>query len=90
MQPSVRRGTRMFTEYIDAAMQHAVYEWLEEDGLWYAEIPPLQGVWAAAPTREELPAELRSVLEGWIELGLQFGDPIPEIDGVSVTPKPVR
>ena len=71
----------MLTDYIEAAMRHATYEWLEEDGVWYAEIPSLPGVWASAPNREELPAELRSVLEGWIALGLAEGDPLPVLDG---------
>ncbi len=79
----------MLTDYIAAAMRHATYEWLEEDGVWYAEIPPLPGVWASAPTREELPAELQSVLEGWIALGLKMNDPIPAIDGVGISFEPV-
>ncbi len=72
----------MLTSYINAAMRHATYEWLAEDGVWYAEIPPLPGVWASGPTRGAVEEELRSVLEGWVLLGLQMGDPIPEIDGV--------
>jgi predicted RNase H-like HicB family nuclease len=59
----------MLTDYIRAAMRYATYEWLEEDGVWYAEIPPLPGVWASAATREELPTELQSVREGWIARG---------------------
>ena len=75
----------MLTTYIEAAMRHATYEWLEEDGIWYAEIPPLPGVWASAPPREKLPVELRSVLEGWIALGLRMNDPLPIIDGIGIT-----
>ena len=74
----------MLTAYIQAAMLRATYEWLEEEGVWYAEIPSLPGVWASAATREELPAELQSVLEGWIVLGLKMHDPLPVIDGVSL------
>jgi predicted RNase H-like HicB family nuclease len=79
----------MLTEYIRAAMRHATYEWLEEDHLWYGEIPPLPGVWASAASRADLPAELQSVLEGWLVLGLSRGDPIPTIDGVSLAFAPV-
>ncbi len=75
----------MLTDYIRAAMRHATYEWLPEDGLYYAEIPELSGVWASAPTREELPAELQLVLEGWIALGLSMNHPLPAIDGLTVT-----
>ena len=42
----------MLTTYIQAAMQHATYEWLPEDGLYYAEIPELPGVWATSSERE--------------------------------------
>ena len=79
----------MLTDYIQAAMRHATYEWIEEDGVWYAEISPLPGVWASAPTREDLPAELQSVLEGWIALGLKMNDPLPAIDGVRISFEPV-
>ena len=75
----------MLTDYIRAAMRHAAYEWLPEDGLYYAEIPEMPGVWASAPTREELPAELQSVLEGWIALVLSMNHPLPAIDGLTVT-----
>lgn len=75
----------MLTRYIEAAMRHATYEWIEADGVWYASIPPLPGVWASAATREGLPAELQSVLEGWIALGLRMNDPLPAIDGVGLT-----
>ncbi len=66
-------------------MRHATCEWLPEDGLYYAEIPEMPGVWASAPTREELPAELQSVLEVWIALGLSMNHPLPAIDGLTVT-----
>ncbi len=75
----------MLTKYIQAAMRHAAYEWIEEDRVWYASIPPLPGVWASADSREELPDELQSVLEGWIALGLRMNDPLPAIDGISLT-----
>ena len=47
--------------------------------------PPLPGVWASADSREELPDESQSVLEGWIALGLRMDDPLPAIDGISLT-----
>jgi predicted RNase H-like HicB family nuclease len=50
----------MLTAYIQAAMRHARYEWLPEDGLYYAEIPELPGVWATSPERDDVPAALRA------------------------------
>jgi predicted RNase H-like HicB family nuclease len=77
----------MLTEYINAAMRHARYEILPEDGGYYGEIPELPGVWANADTLEACREELREVLEDWIALGLAQGSPIPPIDGVAITIK---
>lgn len=70
-------------------MRHATYEWLPDDGIYYAEIPKLPGVWASAATREELPAALQDTLEGWIALGLALHHPIPAIDGLTISVAPV-
>lgn len=72
----------MLTDYIAAAMKRAKYDVLEGDEGFWGEIPGFQGVWANADTLEECRDELQSVLEGWIIIGLQFGDPLPEIDGI--------
>ena len=71
-------------EYVDAAMRHAQLQWLPDDGLWLADfdVSGLEGAFAAQPTREWALAELREVLEGWLELSVEDGDPIPEIDGL--------
>jgi predicted RNase H-like HicB family nuclease len=79
----------MLTEYIAAAMKRATYEILEEDGTYYGEIPECPGVWANAETSEDCRRELQEVLEGWIILGLQHGDPIPELDGINLTSEPI-
>ena len=76
----------MLTDYIAAAMRLAEYKMLEDDTYW-GEIPPLQGVWANADSLKECEEELESVLEDWITLGLRFGDPMPEIDGVKLSTK---
>lgn len=73
----------MLTEYIDAAMRHATYEILE-DGTYYGEVPELQGVFANQKTLEECRTELKSVLEGWILLGLQLGHPLPIVDEIDL------
>lgn len=71
----------MLTAYIQAAMQHATYEWLPEDELYYADIPELAGVWATSPSRDDLPAALQETLEGWIALGISLHQSIPPITG---------
>jgi len=67
---------RVLTEYIQAALDRAEYEKLE-DGTYYGEIPGLQGILANAATLEACRGQLREVLEDWILLGLRLGHPLP-------------
>jgi predicted RNase H-like HicB family nuclease len=71
----------MLTSYIRAAMRHARYEIVEDDGSFYGEIPSISGVWANGKTLENCREELESVLEGWVLLSIAGHSPIPEIDG---------
>lgn len=73
----------MLTDYIRAAMKHAEYEILK-DGTFYGTIPGFEGVFANQANLEECRNELQSVLEDWILLGLQFGDPMPVVDGLTL------
>ena len=74
----------MLTAYIQAALAKAKYEIIEEDGLIYGAIPETPGVWAQAETLEACRAELQSVLEDWILVGLRLGDPLPPLDGIDL------
>lgn len=76
----------MLTEYIQAAMRHAHYELLDDqpDTPYYGEIEACPGVWASGATLEACRAELQSVLEGWLVLGMRRGHAIPVIDGVDL------
>jgi predicted RNase H-like HicB family nuclease len=60
------REKTMLLKYIEAAMSHAEYEILEDDGEFYGEIRICNGVWAQAKTLEECRKELQEVLEEWI------------------------
>lgn len=77
----------MLTDYINAAMHHAHYEFLKNDKVFYGEIIGLQGVIATGDTLEDCREELQSVLEDWIVISLQFNDPIPAIDGIAFQKK---
>jgi predicted RNase H-like HicB family nuclease len=70
----------MLTAYIDAAMNRARSEFLLGDGIWYAEIPGLPGVWADGLSEEACLQRLREVLEEWVTLCLAQRLPLPEID----------
>jgi predicted RNase H-like HicB family nuclease len=74
----------ILTEYVRAAMQHAHYEILTDDGTFYGEIPELQGVLANAETLESCREELAEALEEWIIIGLLLGHRIPELDNIDL------
>lgn len=74
----------MLTAFIRAAMRHAKYEKLE-DGTWFGEIPPLEGVWGSAETEAACKRELQETLEDWMVFSLSNGFEIPAIDGISLT-----
>jgi predicted RNase H-like HicB family nuclease len=75
----------MPTQYLEAAMRLAQYEYLTEDGVYYGEIPPLAGVWATGKTLEDCQQELREVLEEWVALRQQWGQSLPPVEGISLT-----
>ena len=75
----------MLTQYLDAAMRHAHYEILPDDGSYYGEIPECPGVYATAAVLEQCRTELASVLEDWLLLRIHKNLPIPQIDGLELT-----
>lgn len=72
----------MLTPFIHAGLKKAKYETLE-NGIVYAEIPELQGVWAEGKTVEECRDELVEVTEEWLFLKMKDGDPLPVLNGVT-------
>jgi predicted RNase H-like HicB family nuclease len=79
--PSVK-SFKILDEYIEAALQSARYEKIEEGTKVYAELPAFRGVWADGTTRAAVKDELRQVLRGWIELQLERGQKLPTLKGV--------
>jgi predicted RNase H-like HicB family nuclease len=75
----------MLTKYLDAAMRHAHYEILSDDGTYYGEIPECRGVYTNAPTLEECRSELAEVLEDWLLFRIHKNLPVPKIDGIELT-----
>ncbi len=69
----------MLSNYINRAMELALYEIVEDDGTYWGEIPPLQGVWANHPTLEGCRIQLKEALGDWIALRLRLGLNIPVI-----------
>jgi predicted RNase H-like HicB family nuclease len=73
----------MLTAYLNAAMSHAEYEDLGDEG-WYARIPGFAGLWANATTLDDVRQELRSTLEDWLLIGLRLGHTLPVVDGIDL------
>ncbi len=67
----------MLANYIDKAMELAVYEIIEDEGTYWGEIPGLQGVWARHQSLEGCSHELREALSDWIALRVRLELVIP-------------
>ncbi|MCK4393844.1 type II toxin-antitoxin system HicB family antitoxin [Candidatus Bipolaricaulota bacterium] len=74
----------MLADYIDKAMEQAVYEIIEDEGTYWGEISALQGVWAHHTTLEGCRRELREALSDWIALRLRLKLPIPIVAGIDL------
>ena len=79
----------MLTEYIRAAMRHAKYELLSDDGSFYGEIPDFQGVYATSTTLESCREELEEVLEEWVLFRVSRNLTLPVVDGLKIEIKKV-
>jgi len=75
----------VLTEYIEAALESAKYEIIEDEEPYYGAIPELEGVWATGKTLEECRRNLKETLEGWIVIRLQRGLAIPPIGQHRIT-----
>ena len=79
----------MLLEYIHAALRHAKYEILPEDGSYYGEIQECNGVYANAEELEKCRDELKDVVEEWILFRIHKNLPLPVIDGIELAVKEV-
>jgi len=75
----------MLANYIDQALEQAVYEIIEDEGTFWGEIPGLQGVWARHVTLEGCRRELREALSDWLALRLRLGLPIPILADIDLS-----
>ncbi len=79
----------MLMKYMEAALRHARYEILADDGSFYGEIAVCNGVYANASTLEECREQLAEVLEEWILFRVHRNLPLPVVDGIELTIKEV-
>jgi len=75
----------MLIQYIQAALEHAKYEIIDDEESYYGEVPELQGVWASGKTLEECRKNLEDVLDEWIIIRLRKGLTIPLIGNINIT-----
>ena len=76
--------SNMFSEYIEVALERAVYKTIDDEEPIFVSVPELPGAWASGKTVEEARKELISVIEGWIALRLQMGRSIPPIGSPTI------
>jgi len=79
----------ILSEYVQQAMAGATYDKLE-DGTYGGRIPACEGVVAFGGSLRECEAELQSVLEDWILLGLRLAHPLPVVAGIDLNKEAVR
>ena len=77
----------ILSEYVERAMVRASYDKLE-DGTFSGIVPQCAGVIAFSDTLRDCEAELQSVLEDWVLVGLKLGHRLPVIDGVDLNRDP--
>ncbi len=74
----------MIRKYMQAAMEQAKYEILQDDGTYYGEIKECPGVYSNAPTLEKCRSELEEVLEEWILFRVYKNLEIPSIGNIEI------
>ena len=77
-------GVNGLSEYGKEALKLAVVKNLGAGEGFSAKIPGFAGLVVFAPTKSEVVRELKSALEGWIELSLERGDGLPTLHTLEV------
>jgi predicted RNase H-like HicB family nuclease len=80
-------GKFILSDYVEQAMNRAEYDKLE-DGTYAGRNPECPGVIALAVTLRTCEAELRSVLEDWLLVGLKLGHQLPVLAGIDLNQEP--
>jgi predicted RNase H-like HicB family nuclease len=83
MKTIIRTTKFILTNYIEKALDEAIYEKIE-DGTFVGKIPNCEGVVAFAESLRECERELRSTLEEWILLGLKLKHFLPIIADIDL------
>ena len=74
----------MISDYLNAAMHLAKYEFLPNDKLYYGEIDEFKGLYARATNLELCRDELMSTLEDWVLFSIHKNLPLPIINNLNL------
>ena len=74
----------MIHEYIQAALNRAHCEMIDDEEPFFGEVRELPGVYASGKTLEECRRNLADVVEGWLTVSIKRDMQIPEIGGLTV------
>jgi len=69
----------MLLDYLNAAMERALYEKIEDEQPYYGEIPGFPGVWATGATLEECRRNLLQAVEDWVFFSVARGAALPPV-----------
>jgi predicted RNase H-like HicB family nuclease len=74
----------MLLHYIQAALELAHYELIEDEDPFYGEVTELPGVWATGPTLEACRRNLAEAIEDWLLFSIAKALPIPPLGEASI------
>ena len=85
LQPTKHLPLQLMDRYLTEAIKMASLEKLEEDGVWFAEIPGFDGVFASDADFGVCGTHLREVLFDWLVLKIEQNDrDIPVVGGINL------
>ena len=76
------------SEYCKDALKLALIKKFGAGEGYSAKIPGFAGLVVFAPSRTEMMRELKSALEGWVELSLSRGDRLPALHDLEAVASP--
>jgi predicted RNase H-like HicB family nuclease len=74
----------MLLHYIQAALELAHYELIEDEDPFYGEVTELPGVWATGQTLEACRRNLAEAIEDWLLFSIAKALPIPPLGEASI------
>lgn len=74
----------MLLRYIQAALEQAHYEIIEDEEPFYGEVPALTGVWATGRTLEACRRDLAEAVEDWVLFSVAKGLTVPVLGDVAI------